>query len=47
MLTLQSIGVQFGGEVLFDDMNFMVNKGDLTFMLSKAFLKYVSLSFKI
>lgn len=35
MLTLQSIGVQFGGEVLFDDMNFMVNKGDRVGLVGK------------
>ena len=35
MLTLQNIGVQFGGEVLFQDMNFMVNKGDRVGLVGK------------
>ena len=35
MLTLQNIGVQFGGEVLFDDLNFMVNKGDRIGLVGK------------
>ena len=35
MLTLQNIGVQFGGEILFDDLNFMVNKGDRIGLVGK------------
>ncbi len=35
MLTLQNIGVQFGGEVLFDDLNFLVNKGDRIGLVGK------------
>lgn len=35
MLTLQNIGVQFGGEVLFEDMSFMVNKGDRVGLVGK------------
>jgi len=35
MLTLQNIGVQFGGEILFDDLNFMVNKGDRVGLVGK------------
>lgn len=35
MLTLQNIGVQFGGEVLFEELNFMVNKGDRVGLVGK------------
>ena len=35
MLAVQDIGVQFGGEVLFANMNFMVNKGDRIGLVGK------------
>ena len=35
MLAIQDIGVQFGGEVLFADMSFMVNKGDRIGLVGK------------
>jgi len=35
MLAIQNISVQFGGEVLFADMSFMVNKGDRIGLVGK------------
>ncbi|GIR11555.1 MAG: hypothetical protein CM15mP23_01300 [Cryomorphaceae bacterium] len=35
MLAIQDISVQFGGRVLFSDMNFMVNKGDRIGLVGK------------
>lgn len=35
MLAIQDIGVQFGGEVLFAEMSFMVNKGDRIGLVGK------------
>ena len=35
MLTIQDISVQFGGRVLFSEMNFMVNKGDRIGLIGK------------
>ena len=35
MLAIQDISVQFGGEVLFADMSFMVNKGDRIGLVGK------------
>ena len=35
MLAVQDISVQFGGEVLFADMSFMVNKGDRIGLVGK------------
>ena len=35
MLTIQDISVQFGGRVLFSEMNFMVNKGDRIGLLER------------
>ena len=35
MLAVQDIGVQFGGEVLFANMSFMVNKGDRIGLVGK------------
>lgn len=35
MLTIQDISVQFGGRVLFSEMNFMVNKGDRIGLVGK------------
>ena len=35
MLAIQDISVQFGGRVLFSEMNFMVNKGDRIGLVGK------------
>ena len=35
MLTIQNIGVQFGGDVLFTNLNFMVNRGDRIGLVGK------------
>tara|TARA_B100001093_G_scaffold214420_1_gene205767 strand:- start:7279 stop:9216 length:1938 start_codon:yes stop_codon:yes gene_type:complete len=35
MLAIQNVGVQFGGEVLFSQLNFMVNKGDRIGLVGK------------
>ena len=35
MLAIQDVGVQFGGEVLFSNLNFMVNKGDRIGLVGK------------
>ena len=35
MLTIQDISVQFGGRILFSEMNFMVNKGDRIGLVGK------------
>jgi ATP-binding cassette subfamily F protein 3 len=35
MLAIQDLGVQFGGEVLFSQLNFMVNKGDRIGLVGK------------
>ena len=35
MLAIQDVGVQFGGEVLFSQLNFMVNKGDRIGLVGK------------
>ena len=38
MLALQDVSVQFGGKVLFCEMNFMVNKGDSIGLVGKKTL---------
>ena len=35
MLAIQDVSVQFGGKVLFSEMNFMVNKGDRIGLVGK------------
>ena len=35
MLTIQDISVQYGGRVLFSEINFMINKGDRIGLVGK------------